>query len=68
MPAAVITHNSANVFRHSFEITDQILDRLLFEISFAFDRVIQVVDVSLVMLGIMDFHRLGIDMRFQSIV
>ena len=52
----------------AFEIADQILDRFLFEFSFAFDRVVHVVDVSLVMLGVMDFHRLRIDVRFQSIV
>ena len=66
--SAVVSHNCANVFRHRFKITDQILDRLVFEIGFAFDRFVDIVDVSLVMLGMVDFHRLRIDMRFQRIV
>jgi len=40
MPAAIVPHNGPNVFRHRFKITDQILDRLLFQISVAFDRVV----------------------------
>jgi hypothetical protein len=51
-----------------FEIADQVFHRFLFEIGIAFDRLVDVVDVSLVMLGMMDFHRLRIDVRFQSIV
>ncbi len=66
--AAVVAHDCANVLRHRFQITDQIFHRFLFEIGFAFDRLVDVVDVSLVMLGMMDFHRLRINVRFQSIV
>ena len=65
---AVVAHNCANVFRHRFQVADQIFHRFLFEISFVFDRLVDVVDISLVMLGMMDFHRARIDMRFQSIV
>ena len=41
--AAVVAHDRANVFRHGVQIADQILDRFLFEIGFAFDRVVEVV-------------------------
>jgi hypothetical protein len=66
--AAIVPDDRANIFRRRFQITDQVLDGLLFEISFAFERIVQVVDVSLVMLGVMDLHCLRIDVRFQSIV
>jgi len=52
----------------SFKITDQVLNRFFLQIGFAFDGVIEVSDVSLMMFGVMDFHRLRIDVRLQSIV
>jgi hypothetical protein len=64
----MIPNNGANVLRDSAQIADQIFDRFLFQVGLTFDRVVDVGDVSLVMLGIMDLHRARVDMRFQSIV
>ena len=68
MSAAVVAHRGANVFRDSVEVADQFLDRFAFELGLAFDRLVQVGDVSLVMLVVMDLHRLCIDVRFQGVV
>jgi len=48
--ATVIPHDRANIFRNSVEIFDQIFNRFVFEIGFAFDRVVNVGDISLMML------------------
>ena len=66
--AAVVAHDGANVFRNGVQIADQIFDRFFFQIGLAFDRLVEVVDVSLVMLGVMDFHRPRIDVRLQRII
>ena len=68
MPAAVIAHHSANVFRHRVQITDQILDRLGRQLRLVLERVVDVRDVGLVMLGVMDLHRARIDVRLKRIV
>ena len=52
----------------ALKISDQILDRLRGQIGLVFERVVNVGDVSLVMLGVMDLHRPRVDMRLESIV
>ena len=65
--AAVVAHNGANVFGNGVQIANQIFHRLFLEIS-AFDRLVEVVNVGLVMLGVMDFHRTRINVRLQRII
>ena len=38
------------------------------QLRLAFERVVHVGDVSLVMLGVMDLHRLRVDVRLERIV
>ena len=66
--AAVVAHGGANVFGHGVEILDQILDRFRGELGLVFERVVDVGDVSLVMLGVMDFHRPRVDVRLERVV
>src|SRR6266446_2315273 len=66
--APVVAHDCTDVVRHSLQIADQVFDGFLFEIAFAFDRVVDVGDVSLVMLGMMDLHRARVDVRFERVV
>jgi hypothetical protein len=65
--AAVVPHNCANVFRHGVEVTDQVFYSFLLEIG-ALDGLVQVIDVSLVMFGVMNFHCARIDVRLQRII
>ena len=67
MAAAVVPHDCANVFRHGIEVTDQVFYGFLLEIG-ALDRFVQVIDVSLVMLRVVDFHCARIDVRIQRII
>ena len=68
MSAAVVAHDRADVFGNGIQIADQIFDRLFLQIGFAFDRVVHVGDVRLMMLGVMDFHRLRVDVRLERVV
>ena len=68
MTAAVIPHHRANGFRNGVKVLDQILDRFSGEIGMIFKRIINVGDVSLVMLGVMDLHRPRVDMRLEGVV
>ena len=65
-PPPLLRTARANVFRHFVQIGDQLLDRLISQIG-AFERLVQIVDIRLVMLVVMDFHRLGIDVGLQRI-
>ena len=65
---AVIAHDSANIFRHRVEIADQILDRFRGQVGVIFERVVDVGDVSLVMLRVMDLHRARVDVRLEGVV
>src|SRR4029077_12695564 len=51
MAAAVVPHDCANVFRHSIQIADEVFHGFLLEIG-ALDRLVEVVDISLMMLGV----------------
>ena len=65
--AAVVAHGGADIFRNLFDVAAQIFDALLGD-AVAFERLVEVVDVRLVMLVVMDLHRLGVDVRLQGIV
>ncbi|MNP47956.1 hypothetical protein D3C76_1420440 [compost metagenome] len=67
VPAALIDHGSPKVFRQLCNAGHQALHRPLGKFS-AFNGCIEVVDVGLMVLGVVDFHGLRIDMRFQCIV
>jgi len=66
MPAAVVPHGSANGVRHRREVLDKGLDRLGFEGRIAGDGLVEVGDVGLVMLAVVNLHRLSVDVRFQG--
>ena len=66
--AAVIAHDAANVFGHGGEVLDQIFDGFAGQIGLVLQGVVDVGDVSLVMLGVMDLHRARVDMRLERVV
>ena len=65
---AVVAHRRPNIFGQSIEIADKIFDRFRREVGFAFKRLIQIRDIRLMMLVMMDFHRLCIDVRLERVV
>ena len=68
MPAAVVADDVANGFRHAGQSTHQIFDRLGGQIRMGFERLVDVVDVSLMVLAVMDQHGRGVDVRLQRIM
>ena len=68
MAAAVVADDAADVFRNGIQILDQVFDGFVRELGFVLEGVVDVGDVSLVMLGVMDFHRARIDMRLERVV
>ena len=55
-------------FGNRAEIRDQLLDRLALELGMVLQRVVEVRDIGLVVLRIMNLHRLGIDVRLERTV
>jgi hypothetical protein len=64
---AVVAHCAANVSGNCVEIADKRFDGFGFEVRFASDGFVHVVDVSGVMFVVMDFHRLRVDVRFERV-
>jgi hypothetical protein len=68
VPAAVVADRGLLVFGHGVEQrSEQLLDRVAVELG-AFDRLVQVVDVGLVVLPVVDLHRLLADRRLERVV
>ena len=65
MPAAVVAHGRADVLGHGAEVRDEVLDGLAPELGMLLDRGVEVVDVRLVVLAVMNLHRLRVDVRFE---
>jgi hypothetical protein len=63
--AAVVAHRRLDVVRHAVDALDQVVEALVVQLWMLVERGIQVGDVSLVMLAVMDLHRLAVDMRFE---
>ena len=66
--AAVIANGRTNRLGHLSQIPDQLLNREFVEVRMILERRIQVVDVGIVVLVVVDPHRLLIDGRFQGVV
>ncbi|MNI39498.1 hypothetical protein D3C73_936810 [compost metagenome] len=65
--AAVVAHCAADRFGQGIQIGDQGFHRLRRQARL-FQRGIEVVDVGLVVLAVVDFHRARIEVRFEGIV
>jgi hypothetical protein len=68
VPAAVVPNGRPDLLRHLLEAPQQILGRELGQLRIRRDRLVQVVDVRLMVLVVMELHRLRIDIRLQGIV
>src|SRR2546430_825881 len=66
--AAVVTDGGANVFGHGIQIANQIFNGFLRQLRLILKRVVNVGDVSLMMFGVMNFHRARVDVWFERVV
>ena len=67
VPAAVVADGAALVLGDRVEVGDDLLDRRVGEVG-ALERRVDLVDVGLVMLVVMERHRLLVDVRLQRVV
>ena len=65
MAAAVVAHRRADVFRHAVDAAAQLLDALRAQLGVLLERGVQVGDICLVMLPVMNLHRLRVDVRLE---
>ena len=62
----VIFDASANLFGNLCQIADEVVDGLGGQLGVVGEQCIEVVDVGLVVLVVMNLHRLGVDERFEG--
>ena len=67
MTATVIPHGCADILRDAIEIAQQFLDRESLKIGLAVQRLIQVRDISAVMLVVVNLHGHFVDVRLESV-
>jgi hypothetical protein len=65
---AVVPDGRPDLLGHLIEATQQVLGPQIGQVRIRLERLVQVVDVRLMMLVVMPLHRLGIDVRLESIV
>ena len=68
MSAAIVAHGRPDGFGHRVQVRDQVLDRLALKLRMVLERVVEVGDVGLVVLRVVDLHRLGVDVRLERSV
>ena len=66
-PPPLLRTASADRFRHRADALAKIVDALRREVGVVLQRVVEVRDVGVVMLAVMDFHRLRIDVRLEGV-
>jgi len=54
-------------FGHGIQIANQIFNGFLRQLRLILERVVNVGDVSLMMFGVMNFHRARVDVRFERV-
>ena len=67
MAAAVVANGRANGLGDLADLREQFLDRKLLQIGMAFESLIEIVDVTPMVLVVMNLHRSRVDVRFQRI-
>jgi hypothetical protein len=66
VPAAVVANGRPDLFRNVVDPPAEILDAHRLQCRMLLERGIQIGNVRLMMLAVMDLHRLRIDVRFES--
>src|SRR3546814_6509378 len=65
--AAVVAHRACDLLGQGVDVAYQVLGRLV-GVFGAVDRLVEFVDVGLVVLGVVDLHRLRVDVRLERVV
>ena len=65
MAAGVVADRGADVVRDPGDAAQQLVERLLVQLGVLVERGIQVVDVRLMVLRVVDLHRLPVDVRLE---
>jgi hypothetical protein len=65
--ATVVANRRANVIGHRADVTQEVFDALGLKLGIFLERRVQIGHVCLVMLSVMNLHRLGVDVRFERI-
>ena len=63
MATAVVANGGADVFGNRADSSEQVLETLVQELGMLVQRVVEVGDVGLVMLAVVNLHRLRVDVR-----
>ena len=66
MPTAIVAHRASNVLRYRREIRNQSVNRFGLKGRIARDGLVQIGHVSVVVLAMMNLHRLGINVGFEG--
>ena len=66
MPAGVVAYRRPLVLRELLEVREHLLDGRVGRVG-ALERLVRVVDVGLVVLVVVDLHRLRVDVRLERV-
>jgi hypothetical protein len=67
VPATVVANRVADRLGNRAEIAEEVVERLRLQLRSLLQRGVQVVDVRLVMLPVVNLHRLRVDVRLEGI-
>src|SRR5262249_9844142 len=65
--AAVVDDRLADVLRHAVDVAEDLDGRLVLQVRGAFEGLVEVVDVGLVVPAVVDLHRHRVDVRLQGV-
>ena len=65
--SAIVAYRRANGLRHAIEIRQKFEQRPLGEIGLLRHDAVEIVDIGCVVPVVMDFHRLGVDVRLECV-
>src|ERR1041385_4332260 len=65
MAAGIVTNRRANVVGHAAQVAQQVFEVLVGQLRVLAQRVVEIVDVGLMMLAVVDLHGLRVDMRLE---
>ncbi len=64
----IVAHGGANVFGNGVQVADQIGGTFTLQVGMLLQRGVQVVGIGLMMLVVVNLHRLFVDVRFERVV
>src|SRR3989338_775878 len=68
MPAAMVAHCRSYCIGHGCEVCEQLFQLPALQLRVAFKRGIQLVNISLMVFGVMNGHRLSVDVRLERVI